>query len=85
MFSADMPPTPSREADTSTPLERRQSMPQLVLIGVDHRTAPIELREKVSYGEDDGRALLESLVSDPAIAEASLLSTCNRVSRPRSR
>lgn len=62
----------------AAPLERRQTVPQLLLIGVDHRTASIELREKVSYDEADAKALLRGLVADEAVAEASLLSTCNR-------
>ncbi len=51
---------------------------QLLLIGVDHRSAPVELREKVAYRPDEEASLLESLVTHAAIAEAFLLSTCNR-------
>lgn len=48
----------------------------LVLIGLNHRTAPLELRERVSFtGDEVGPALgdLRRL-----IGEAVLLSTCNR-------
>jgi glutamyl-tRNA reductase len=48
------------------------------MIGVDHRTAAIELRERVAYGKEDGQELLLRLFGADEIAEASLLSTCNR-------
>lgn len=59
-------------------LERRMTTPQLLLIGIDHHTAAIELREKVSYAEEETRELLGRLMADDSVAEASLLSTCNR-------
>ena len=52
--------------------------PPLLLLGTDFRCAPLELREKVAYKHDDGEALLVSLLARPAVAEAFLLSTCNR-------
>lgn len=52
--------------------------PRLIAIGVDHRTAPIELREKVSYSQGQAEELLGVLVSFDEITEACLLSTCNR-------
>ena len=53
-------------------------LPRLLVIGVDHRSAAIDLRERVAYGEEDGQELLLRLRSAEEIAEASLLSTCNR-------
>lgn len=52
--------------------------PPLVLVGVDHRSAPIELREKVAYPAAEAEALLARLLAAPEIAEAVVLSTCNR-------
>ena len=51
---------------------------RLLLIGVDHRCAPLELREKVACDRGEGRALLRRLEAATEIAEACLLSTCNR-------
>jgi len=51
---------------------------ELLLIGVDHKTAPITLREQLAYGSDDAAALLAELRGEPSIAELCLLSTCNR-------
>ena len=50
----------------------------IVVIGVSHRTAPIELLERVSIaGPDLGKAIT-GLVSRANIREAAVLSTCNR-------
>ncbi len=54
------------------------SLPRVLLIGVDHRCAPIDLREKIAYSEDEGNELLRSLRASHDIAEAALVSTCNR-------
>lgn len=56
----------------------RSDIPRLLLIGVDHRCAPLELREKVSFGAEDGEQLMRSLAASPAVREVVLLSTCNR-------
>lgn len=47
-------------------------------MGVNHRTAPIELREKLYVPETDIRASLERMLSVPAVDECVVLSTCNR-------
>jgi glutamyl-tRNA reductase len=49
----------------------------LLLVGMSHRTASVELRER--YALEDPRAVLTKLVASPEIDEAVLLSTCNRV------
>jgi len=48
-------------------------------IGLNHKTAPVELRERLAVPEDEIAAILHQCVSQPSIREASLLSTCNRV------
>ena len=54
-------------------------MQDIVLIGLNHNTAPVELRECIAFSEDDTRAALARLGDVPVIDEAMLLSTCNRV------
>ncbi len=50
----------------------------LHILGLNHTTAPVEIREQVIYsGDDTGRALAE-LVELQGIDEAVILSTCNR-------
>ncbi len=48
-------------------------------IGLNHKTAPVELRERLAVDQADISAILQDQISHPAIREASLLSTCNRV------
>lgn len=50
---------------------------QLYTIGVNHTTAPIEIRENVAFGADSIRKALSDLTNKKA-AEAAILSTCNR-------
>ena len=50
----------------------------LKIIGLNHNTAPIEIRERVVFsGERVGQAL-KDVVGLPSVSEAVLLSTCNR-------
>jgi glutamyl-tRNA reductase len=49
------------------------------VVGLSHHTAPIEVREQMALANEQIRALLEQLVAHPEIAEAFVLSTCNRV------
>lgn len=53
-------------------------MPLIVVLGVNHRTAPLALREKLAF--DDGAAVgaLERLRADGRLLESLILSTCNR-------
>jgi len=50
----------------------------LVLVGINHETAPVEYRERLAFPEADCVAALASLTAGPMISEAVLLSTCNR-------
>jgi glutamyl-tRNA reductase len=50
---------------------------QLYAIGVNHTTAPIEIRENVAFSVDNVREALSDLTGKMA-AEAAILSTCNR-------
>ncbi|HLU99697.1 MAG TPA: glutamyl-tRNA reductase [Acidobacteriota bacterium] len=51
----------------------------LVLVGLSHRTAPIEVREKVTFPEGRLRPALLNLVQACESNEAMIVSTCNRV------
>ena len=48
-------------------------------IGLNHRTAPISVREQVVFDGDGLRAGLKSLASVESVREGFILSTCNRV------
>lgn len=50
----------------------------LFLLGVSHRTAPVDLRERLDFSSRDLGAAVEALSTRPSAAEAVVLSTCNR-------
>ncbi|HEX4960811.1 MAG TPA: glutamyl-tRNA reductase [Thermoanaerobaculia bacterium] len=52
--------------------------PPLLLVGTDFRCSPIELREKVAFGKEQTEEMLVHLLARNEVAEAFLLSTCNR-------
>jgi glutamyl-tRNA reductase len=51
----------------------------LVLIGVNHKTAPIELRERIAISREDLPETTRALAAVPGVAECMIVSTCNRV------
>jgi glutamyl-tRNA reductase len=51
----------------------------LLVVGVSHHTAPVELLERLSVPTDDTPTVLAALVAQPYVNEAVVLSTCNRV------
>jgi glutamyl-tRNA reductase len=54
-------------------------MPDIVLIGINHKTAPVELRECIAFSGEESIAALQTLHRQPNINEVLLISTCNRV------
>ncbi len=51
----------------------------IVVVGLSHKTAPVEIREKLAVPESRLGEALTRLCSYPGIKEGMLLSTCNRV------
>ena len=54
-------------------------MPDIVLLGINHETATIDLRECLAFSEEETADALESLHNNPLIKEVLIFSTCNRV------
>ena len=52
---------------------------ELVVVGVSHHTAPVEVRENLSAASSDAASFLRGVVDLPGVQEAVLVSTCNRV------
>jgi glutamyl-tRNA reductase len=50
----------------------------LIALGLNHLTAPVNLREQVAFDGDSTGAALEALSREPGVEEALILSTCNR-------
>jgi glutamyl-tRNA reductase len=51
----------------------------LQLLGVNHKTAPVEVRERLAIPERKLPEALQSLMTVPGVSEGLILSTCNRV------
>jgi glutamyl-tRNA reductase len=54
-------------------------MTEILILGVNHKTADVDLRECLAFSDDQIKSALLSLQRQPAISEIVLLSTCNRV------
>jgi glutamyl-tRNA reductase len=50
----------------------------LVVIGINHRTAPVDIRERVVFAGEDLPEALRELVRVPGVQESIIVSTCNR-------
>ena len=51
----------------------------IVLIGVNHKTAPVEVRERLAFDDATCSAGLRTLVDGEIVREGLIVSTCNRV------
>ena len=59
-------------------LDRRPRM-TLIVVGVSHRSAPFDVLDQVAVDDDGVQVLLDLAVASDHVAEAMVLSTCNRV------
>lgn len=50
----------------------------LVVVGVSHHTAPVEVRERLAFDRAEAAEALDRLRGERGVREAVLLSTCNR-------
>lgn len=71
--------TPPRPALSGAhPDAAAPAAPNVVVLGLNHQTAPVELRERVAFSGDAVAAALASLRTIAPVREVALLSTCNR-------
>jgi glutamyl-tRNA reductase len=54
-------------------------MARLCVVGLSHKTAPVDVRERVGVPKDGAERWLKQVVATPGIGEAMVVSTCNRV------
>ena len=54
-------------------------MGDILIVGLSHKTAPVEVREKLHVPEGQTAVFLAALRATPEVREALVLSTCNRV------
>jgi glutamyl-tRNA reductase len=52
---------------------------ELFAVGVNHKHAPVELRERLAVGDEEHGGLLRALREHAGLSEAMIVSTCNRV------
>jgi len=52
---------------------------KLLLTGLNHRTAPVEVRERLAFEDKSLPEALADLRRRPGLIEGMILSTCNRV------
>ena len=50
----------------------------LITLGLNHKTTPLELRERLAFTPQNLREALNSLIKVNGVTEAAILSTCNR-------
>ncbi len=51
---------------------------RLILLGLNHETAPVEIRERLAFSPQETELALGELRRDLAVEEALIISTCNR-------
>ena len=51
----------------------------IIVVGLSHKTAPVQVREKVAFAPTQMDKPLHQLVAIPDVTEAIIVSTCNRV------
>ena len=54
-------------------------MSELFVVGISWRNSPVAVREKLAFREDELAPTLETITTTLPVAEALLISTCNRV------
>lgn len=52
---------------------------QILVLGLSHETAPVELRERVAFAAEGLKVSLEALTREAGLPEGMIVSTCNRV------
>ena len=51
----------------------------ILLVGVNHKTAPVEIRERLAFNDEACAEGLRRLVDGEIVREGLIVSTCNRV------
>lgn len=63
----------------TTSIATRAADLSLFVVGLNHRTAPVDVRERLSVAEHRLPGVVQAIAQLPAIAGACVVSTCNRV------
>src|SRR6266436_603630 len=69
----------SQIVESSISTQKHRNSMSIVLVGVNHKTAPVEVRELLAFSDQSCSAGLRSLVDGEIVREGLIVSTCNRV------
>lgn len=58
---------------------KQDALPEIFVIGINHVSAPVDLREQLAFSTDQSEAALAALKKSDTIQEILIISTCNRV------
>ena len=50
----------------------------LIAFGINHKTAPVDIREKVAFAPEKMEQALHQCINNGTVSEAAIVSTCNR-------
>jgi glutamyl-tRNA reductase len=79
MFRFELDPERVKARSACRPRVEIGSAMAILAYGINYRTAPIEVRERVAFPESDLQgALQEATRLIPSVSEAAIVSTCNR-------
>ena len=72
-----VPPCPA-------PIDKKENHPdcsmlEITLMGINHKTAPVALRETLAFTAEETQTALKALIREPVVKELVIISTCNRM------
>jgi glutamyl-tRNA reductase len=68
----------AEQASAERPVQPGSRRMQIAVIGCNHRTAPVEFRERVAFTPEEALRAADELRRNGVLEEAVVLSTCNR-------
>ncbi len=54
-------------------------MVEIILLGINHKTAPVEVRERLAVSKEEAAEMLDAIKEAASVNEVVIFSTCNRV------
>ena len=75
MLPASIPDNPRQ---FRAPAATHKSLMPFIVVGINHRTAPVAIREKVVFADPELPAALAELCTVSQVSESLIVSTCNR-------
>ncbi|KAJ1479867.1 Glutamyl-tRNAGlu reductase [Baffinella frigidus] len=77
-MDSEVPPIPGAIGQGKKRDRKQMSPAKVIVIGLSHKTASVDVREKLAVQEHDWQKAAHQLIGLPSIKEAAVISTCNR-------